>query len=140
MRKLVPAVTAAVLALAPATGALAAPGAEAQSLNELRNTVINLLQALVQRGVITKEQAEQMVKAAEDKAAADAQASAQQKKAQETAEAGAVKVPYVPQIVKDEISQEVAQQVVPQLAEQMAKKGLSTPEWVRKVRLSGDIR
>src|SRR6516225_701301 len=88
MRKLVPAVTAAVLALGPATGALAAQGAETQSLNELRNTVINLLQALVQRGVITKEQAEAMVKAAEDK----------------------------------------------------AKKGLSTPEWVRRVRLSGDIR
>jgi hypothetical protein len=140
MRKLVPAVTAAVLALGPATGALAAPGTEAQSLNELRNTVINLLQALVQRGVITKEQAEQMVKAAEDKAAADAQASALQKKSQEQAEAGAVKVPYVPQIVKDEISQEVAQQVVPQLANQMAKQGLSTPEWVRRVRLSGDIR
>jgi len=141
MRKVVPGITAAVvLALLPATGALAAQNAETQSLNELRNTVINLLQALVQRGVITKEQAEAMVKAAEDKAAADAAATAQREKAQAQAETGAVKVPYVPQIVKDEISQEVTQQVVPQLEEQMAKKGLSTPEWVKRVRLSGDIR
>src|SRR5579883_2099989 len=75
-------------------------GDERQSLEELRNTVVNLLQALVDQGVITREKAQQMVKAAQDKAAADAAAVAK-------ADEGAVRVPYVPQIVKDEIAKQV---------------------------------
>ena len=38
--------------------------ADRQSMEELRNTVINLLKTLVERGVITREQAEAMVKSA----------------------------------------------------------------------------
>jgi len=65
---------AALLLLAPA--AYAAENArEHQSMEELRNTVINLLQALVSKGLLTREQAEQLVKQAQDKAAADAAAA-----------------------------------------------------------------
>jgi len=49
-------------------------GGEQQSLEELRNTVVNLLQALVDKGLMTREQAEQLVKQAQQKAAADAAA------------------------------------------------------------------
>ena len=93
----------AALALAPAVACLAAD--ERQSLEELRNTVINLLQGLVDQGVITREKAEQMVKSAQEKAAANAAAVAKAEKAEE----GAVRVPYVPQIVKDEIAKQVAE-------------------------------
>ena len=91
----------ALLATLPAFSgvAVAAQSPEERNLNELRNTVVNLLQTLVERGVVTREQAEQMVKTAQDKAAAEAAATA----TQEAAEAGAVRVPYVPEIVKDEI-------------------------------------
>src|ERR1700724_2405938 len=92
------------LALAPVVGCRADD--ERQSLEELRNTVVNLLQALVDQGVISREKAAQMVKAAQDKAAADAAAAAK-------ADEGAVRVPYVPQIVKDEIAKQVAEQVKP---------------------------
>src|ERR1700738_3560937 len=92
------------LALVPAVACLAA--AERQSLEELRNTVIGLLQALVDQGVITREKAEQMVKSAQEKAAANAAAVAK-------ADEGAVRVPYVPQIVKDEIAKQVASQAKP---------------------------
>src|SRR6202030_2542609 len=94
----------AVLMLAPALACRAAD--ERQSLEELRNTVVNLLQALVDQGVISREKAAQMVKAAQDKAAADAAAVAK-------ADEGAVRVPYVPQIVKDEIATQVAGEVKP---------------------------
>ena len=86
------------LVLAPLSSALAAD--ERQSLEELRNTVINLLQVLVEQGVITREKAAQMVKSAQDKAAAEAAALAK-------TDEGAVRVPYVPQIVKDEIAKQV---------------------------------
>ena len=48
---------------------------EQRGLVELRNTIGNLLEALVQRGVISKEQAEGLVRDAQTKAKADAEAS-----------------------------------------------------------------
>src|SRR5262249_57930154 len=61
---------------------------EQQSLDEVRNTVINLLKAMVDKGLITREQAEQLVKQAQDKAAADAAAKAAKNAATEKEEAG----------------------------------------------------
>lgn len=111
-----------------------------QSLEELRNTVINLLQALVDQGVITREKAAQMVKAAQDKAAADAAALAK-------ADEGAVRVPYVPQIVRDEIAKQVAQQVKPAVTQDVIQEAKTArwgvpaalPEWLGRVRVGGDV-
>ncbi|HTV96599.1 MAG TPA: putative porin [Steroidobacteraceae bacterium] len=126
------------LALAPVMSALAAD--ERQSLEELRNTVINLLQALVDQGVITREKADQMVKAAQAKAAADAAALAKE-------DEGAVRVPYVPQIVKDEIAKQVAEEVKPQVVagvvDQAKTEGWGVPgalaDWLKRTRLSADV-
>jgi polyhydroxyalkanoate synthesis regulator phasin len=101
---------AALLLLAPAVHA-ADDAAEKQSMEELRNTVINLLQALVDKGLLTREQAQQLVKQAQDKATADAAALAAKNAAQAKEEQNAVRVPYVPQIVKDEISKQVEEDV-----------------------------
>jgi hypothetical protein len=95
--------TAVLLALALAPVMASHADDERQSLEELRNTVINLLQTLVDQGVLSKEKAQQMVKAAQDKAAADVAAIAK-------ADEGAVRVPYVPQIIKDEIAKQVAEE------------------------------
>jgi hypothetical protein len=133
---------------APAPASPDAQAREERNLNELRNTVVNLLQGLVQRGVLTREQAEAMVKAAQDKAAADAAVAAQQKQQQEKEEANAVRVPYVPDIVKDEISKQVAQQVTPEVTRQVIaaakeeKWGVpgALPDWVNRITWGGDIR
>jgi len=111
-----------------------------QSLEELRNTVINLLQALVDQGVISKEKAAQMVKAAQDKAAADAAAVAK-------ADEGAVRVPYVPQIVKDEIAKQVAEQVQPGVVAAVVQDAKTEkwgvpgalPEWLTRTHVSGEL-
>jgi hypothetical protein len=113
---------------------------ERQSLEELRNTVINLLQALVDQGVITREKAQQMVKAAQDKAAADAAAVAK-------ADEGAVRVPYVPQIVKDEISKQVEAAVKPDVVADVVKEAklekwgvpAALPEWLTRTQVSGTV-
>src|SRR5262249_14590778 len=118
---------------------------EAQSLSELRNTVINLLQGLVERGILTREQAQAMVKAAQEKAAADTAAGARQEQA-ETA-AGAVRVPYVPQVVKEEISKQVAAQVTPEVTQQVVQQArterwgvpAALPDWVQRLTFSGDV-
>src|SRR5580704_14347595 len=132
------AVMAAALAIVPCGASLAAD--ERQSLEELRNTIINLLQALVDQGVISKEKAAQLVKQAQDKAAADAAALAK-------SEEGAVRVPYVPQIVKDEISKQVAEEVKPAVVADVIKEAQTEkwgvpgalPDWLTRIRVSGDV-
>lgn len=135
---------AAAFALACAlSGPVLADPAEEQRLNELRNTVINLLQSLVQKGVLTREQADAMVKAAQEKAAAEASVAQQQEKQ----EAGAVRVPYVPQIVEDQIAKQVENDLGPSVKQEVVNQVSSNgslysilPEWVRRMRWTGDLR
>jgi hypothetical protein len=134
-------------ALILALGAPAVPAADAtteqQSLEEVRNTVINLLQALVDKGLITREQAQALVKQAQDKAAADAAKNAQAAKEEENA----VRVPYVPQIVKDEISKQVAEEVKPQVVQSVVAEAKTErwgvpgalPDWISRVHPFGDF-
>jgi polyhydroxyalkanoate synthesis regulator phasin len=129
-----------------ATAAAAAD--DARSMEELRDTVINLLDALVQKGVLTKEQAQAMVADAQAKAAASAAANAKTRAAQEEEEKNAVRVPYVPQIVKDEISKQVAEEVKPQVVESVMDQAReqrwgvpgALPDWLTRIRLIGDVR
>src|SRR5271170_6835289 len=128
----------AALAFAPVAACLAAD--ERRSLEELRNTVINLLQALVDQGVISREKAAEMVKSAQDKAAADASAVAK-------ADQGAVRVPYVPQIIKDEIAKQVAEEVKPRVVADVVKEAKTEKwgvpgalaDWLTRTRIYGDI-
>jgi Putative porin len=127
-----------VLSTAPFLAGHAAD--ERQSMEELRNTVINLLNALVEQGVITREKAQQMVKAAQDRAAADAAAIAK-------SDEGAVRVPYVPQIVKDEIAKQVAQEVKPEVVASVVQEAKTEKwgvpgalaDWLTRTRISGDV-
>lgn len=122
----------------------AATSAEAQSVEELRNTVVNILQALVDRGVVTREQAETLVRDAQNKASASAAAIAQQAKAEE----GAVRVPYVPETVREEIRKEVAAELAPEVTAQVVEQAkvegwgvpAALPDWVNRIRWSGDMR
>src|SRR5580692_11007080 len=136
----------ALLLLAPAARA-ADDAAEKQSVEEVRNTVINLLQALVDKGLLTREQAQQLVKQATDKAAADAAALAAKNAAQAKEDENAVRVPYVPQIVKDEISKQVAEEVKPAVVADVVKEAKeekwgvpgALPEWLSRVHVFGDV-
>ncbi len=128
------------LAFAASSATPAVAADERQSLEELRNTVLNLLKALVDQGVISRDKAEQLVKAAQDKAAAEAAATAK-------ADEGAVRVPYVPQIVKDEIAKQVTEQVKPEVTagvvQEAKNEGWGVPgalaDWLRHTRLSGSV-
>lgn len=133
------------LALATASaGALAQSNDEARALEEVRNTVINLLEALVQKGVMTKEQADAMVAAAQNKATADAQARAEQN----AVESGAVRVTYVPEIVKQQIRDEVRAELTADVTKDVVAQAKSQqwgvpgalPSWIGDVKLYGDVR
>ncbi len=127
------------LTVAPVLGCRAADE-ERQSLEELRNTVINMLQALVDQGVISSEKAKQLVKAAQDKAAKDAAALAK-------SEEGAVRVPYVPQIVQDQIAKQVEEQVKPDVVKDVVQEAKAEKwgvpgalaDWLTRTRITGEV-
>jgi polyhydroxyalkanoate synthesis regulator phasin len=143
------------LLAAPVTGA-----AEGEALLEMKNTILNLVDALVEQGIITKEKAEQIKQEAAMKAARDAAAqtpeATEAAEAEATAEAAAkeaapapvVRVPYVPEFVKEEIREQVRQELRKDVRDDViavAKEerwGVkdALPDWVNTMRIHGDIR
>jgi hypothetical protein len=132
-----------LLSATVSTGWAAEQPSQQQQLEELRNTVVNLLQALVDKGLLSREQAELMVKQAQEHAASDAAKTAQSSKEDQNA----VRVPYVPQIVKDEISKQVAEEVKPQIVDSVVAEAkeqrwgvpAALPSWLDHVRPFGDV-
>lgn len=124
--------------------ALAQTSDEKRSLEEVRNTVINLLEALVQKGVMTQEQAQAMVAAAQTKAATDAQARA----TQNADESNAVRVTHVPEVVRKQIGEQVSADIADDVTRQVVAQAQTAgwgvpgalPEWIKGVRLYGDVR
>ena len=134
---------------AAVTAAAAPPTAVASSEDELRSTVVNILDALVQKGLLTREQAQALVADAKQKAAAAAQQRVAQSTAAEAAvEKDAVRVTYVPQTVKDQIAKDVGAQLRQDVTAQVVQQARTErwgvpgalPEWIRNLRLYGDVR
>jgi len=128
--------------------ALAAGGAmagEKEELIKLRSTTTNLIQALVEQGILTKAKADELIRKAEQ--AADAEA-AQAKASAMPADKHVVRVPYVPEFVKDqireqvraELRQDVVKDVLAQAKHERWGVPGSTPEWVDRITWEGDIR
>jgi polyhydroxyalkanoate synthesis regulator phasin len=150
-----PGVSAAAAAPAPAgataptaAAAPAAPELVVSSEEVLRNTVVNILDSLVQKGVLTREQAQAIVENAQSRALASARETAATKAANEVVEKDAVRVTYVPQIVKDDLARQMSAQVSKDAAAQVIAEAKeqgwgvpgALPEWLRTVRLNGDVR
>ena len=128
------------------TASLRAPAQDASGseIAVLRNTVVNLLEAMVKQGLISKDSAEKLVADAQSKANTEAAASA----AAGTAAPGDVRVTYVPMVVQDQITAQVKQDVQASLVADVKKAAVdegwgvpaALPSWVRNSRWSGDIR
>ena len=110
----------------------------------VRNTVENLLNAMVEQGLITREAAEALIADAEQKAAAEiAEIEAEQE-----VQPGDVRVTYVPQTVVDKISAEVTRDVSDEVTTQVIARAredgwgvpAALPEWLREGRFFGDVR
>jgi hypothetical protein len=149
-----------------------AMAAEQGSIEEVRNTVNDLIDSLVARGVVTPEQARALSRdAAPQSTAGEASgafaspvavapaapvAAAVAAPATRSAtpaalpelERGAVRVTYVPQFVRDEITAQVRNEVTPLVVQDVSARAreegwgvpAGLPDWIRGLRLSGDIR
>ena len=119
--------------LAPAipseAGAAAAPS---------QNVTINLISRLVKSGALTKEDADDLIRLAEaDAATARAQAAATQAAPPSD---DAVRVTYIPEVVKDQIRDDLRAEVMKQAYDEKWASPRTFPTWVTNLRLFGDVR
>lgn len=138
-----------ILALLCAGGCLASPAAHAsserESLETLRQTTLNLIDVLVSQGVMNRDQANALVKAAEQKAAATV-AEQQRQTAQAggqvvtTGDKGRLRVSFIPDSVKNEIREQIRQEVLAQAKQEKWAAPNAIPEWTERIIWEGDIR
>ena len=131
---------------APAAGV---PAAAAGSNEEtLRNTLVGVLEALVEKKILTREQVQSIVSDAQAKAANSAAQRAGQEVAAAEVEKDAVRVTYIPDVVKDQIVTQVSTAVRKDVAAQVIDRAKAErwgvpgalPEWVKNVKFYGDVR
>ncbi len=130
------------------------PPASEVAAPKSRNAMVNLINRLVERGVLTKAdgselilQSEEDTEVAKNEAAAAGQVAAQQAVAAITPPSelpafddGTVRVTYIPEYVKAQMREEIAQEVMAQArAEDWTGAG-ELPDWVERVKIGGDVR
>lgn len=124
------------LALALALAAAApAQANEREQLEALRATTFAILDALVEKGILTDEVAKTLVEQAEAKGQQAAETAAKTEAA-----AGVVRVPYIPEVVKREIREQIRQEVVAQAKTERWGDVNAVPEWVDRLKWEGDLR
>ncbi|MEH6420000.1 putative porin [Pseudomonas sp. CGJS7] len=129
------ALTLALTALCAAP-ALAAPPVDASKISP--EVTLKLIDLLVAKGVMTREQADDMIAEASASAAAKP-ASVAAQPAYQTAP-GAVVVPYIPEVVRQQIKDELRAEVTQQAkSEGWAAPG-ALPEWTQRISFYGDLR
>lgn len=108
----------------------AAAPASAQTTEDIG---IELLQLLVDEGVLPREKAEALLAKARQQAELRAQREAPRS-------AQTIDVPYVPEALRAQIRDEVKQEVVAQAKTEGWMAPDTLPEWTRRISLSGDMR
>lgn len=117
-----------------ATPALAQTS-DKEELARLRATTQALIDALVAQGLLTRDKAEAILKQAQATAAAPAQ--------QPQADAAAPKVlriPYVPETVRQQMREEIKTEVLAQARTERWGQPDALPEWIDRIRIGGDLR
>jgi hypothetical protein len=116
------------------------------------NATINLVNLLVSQGVLKEEQAEMLIKQAEDEAYVSRQAAKDASvKADEAAKAanaaasvanppGTRHVTYVPEVVKRQLREEIKQEVMAKAEKENWASPGKYPEWAQRIRFYGDTR
>ncbi|WP_395744502.1 putative porin [Prosthecobacter sp.] len=139
---------------AAAAGVLPDPnGAPQQQLlgTPSQNVTLNLINRLVQKGILTHAEAADLIKGAEEDAAfakAQAQAVAETQAAVMAQNAmppvqpdsEEVRVTYIPETVKNQIRDQLRTEVMEQARQQHWAAPNSVPEWTQRIKLFGDVR
>ncbi|HXY22784.1 MAG TPA: putative porin, partial [Burkholderiaceae bacterium] len=124
---------------APAASEAQQNGANAEAL---LGTLVTLIQTLVDQGVLSPGKAQEMLRQAgiDPSVLTTATQPPVSPVVSVKAEAPVVRVPYVPQLLKDELREELKQQVLTQArTERWVEAGI-LPSWINRLRFYGDMR
>lgn len=129
--------------LATAVTPLAARAQDAApTVEPSESSMVNLVRLLIEQKVLSADKGEALMKQALAEAEAARAARAATTAAQLPAPvAGAVRVPYIPETVRDQIKAELRNDVLAQAKEEgWASRDQAAPDWTRRITLSGDLR
>jgi hypothetical protein len=124
----------------------AATAAERESLEALRETTLALIDLLVANGTLSRDKADQLLAEARKRAAAKATPAPGTWGSPPTAPATAAaptpvtRVPYVPQIVRDQIRNELREEIVAKARAERWGVPNATAEWTDRITVEGDLR
>lgn len=117
---------------------LAATGAradEAESLQLLRSTTLSLIQTLVDSGLLPREKADELIRQSQQArppAVAAVPADGEKRPV--------IRVPYVPENVKNEMREEIRKDVLAQARSERWGEPGALPGWARRLNLEADVR
>lgn len=138
-----PLLVALIAASLTAPAAADAVNAEKAELQRLRATTLALIEALVQQGLLARERADALLKQAESSPPATPAVTPGATASQwgDPPAAGAVvRVPYIPQTLKDQITADIRGEVLTTAREQRWAAPDSLPPWLAGLTISGDLR
>lgn len=125
-------------ALAAALGAALLSGqARAQQPEAGESTLVKLIRGLIDSGALEPEAGRALLAEAAREAAADRATAA---RPAPDLQPGDVRVPYVPQTVRDEIREEVKAEVLAQAREERWAAPDAVPAWTQRLEVQGDVR
>jgi hypothetical protein len=123
-----------------------ASAGERESLEQLRSTTVNLVNLLVEEGVLSKGKADDLLKQAAQEAekakqkdTIAAEATQNEDAVDKAVNEKIVRVQYVPEIVKKEMKEEIKKEVMAKLNYKAGER-LGLPEWIDRFTFEGDIR
>ncbi len=136
----VPATAPAPTAPGPLPGDL--PAAPTPAAAPTPNVTVNLINRLVQKNILTRAEADEMIKQAEADVATAAQTAAAQADIAALPPAPGpddMRVTYIPEVVKNNLRDQIKQELMA-TAHQEKWSEKSAPDWTSKFRPFGDIR
>jgi hypothetical protein len=129
----------AVSAAALGVAFTAAPALAQTASSSSENLAVNLMSLLVKQGVITQQAADGLMAEAQ-RETAQAQAQAPIATNLPPPAAGATRIPYVPEVVKNQIRDEVRAEVIQQAKAENWAQPNAVPEWTKRLQITGDVR
>ncbi len=106
--------------------------AEKNETTKADSTTLKLIKLLVEQGVLTQEKADVLLREASMPEAVTAD--------KPKTEPGVVRVPYIPETIKNEMREQIKQEVLAQAKKERWGDPGTLPEWIERIKWDGDIR
>ena len=123
--------------------AMPAHADERESLEALRQTTRHLIDALVETGVLSRDKADALIRSAQEKAQASSASRAESTASKPTTTAEGkpiLRVPYVPDSVRQQLRNEIKEEVIAQAREERWGVPNASSSWTDRIKVDGDLR